>query len=94
MYKIKDIIARADEVTVEKILNKQLVQLVQKLDKKYLKTSELKKLIFLINEERKFLDDKTFREILIDLLRVEEIKLLAETLGFLISKDICDRQVE
>ncbi|WHY88588.1 DEAD/DEAH box helicase [Neobacillus novalis] len=88
MYKVKDIISRADEVTVEKILGKQLVLLVQKLDKQYVKTNELKKLIFHINEERKFLDNKKFREILIDLLRVEEIKLLAETLGYLNSKGI------
>jgi DNA repair protein RadD len=83
MFNIRNIISRADEHTIQIILGKQLLKLIQLLDPKYVKTSQLKNLIFEIHDERIFLDDRNYRSILINLLKIGEAKLLAETFGFL-----------
>ncbi|WP_423798163.1 DEAD/DEAH box helicase [Neobacillus sp. SAB-20_R2A] len=82
MFSIKNIISRADELTIQEIIGKQLIKLTQLLDEKYLKTANLKNIVFQIYEERSFLDNKNLRIILINLLRFNEAKLIADTLGF------------
>jgi DNA repair protein RadD len=89
MLNVRNIISRADELTVEKILSRQFIKLMQSLDEKYLKTSELKNLIFETNEEFLFIEDNGFRTILVDLLRKNEALLMANTLGFSSSSASC-----
>lgn len=89
MLNVKKIVSRADEYTVQKILSRQFIKLMQSLDHKYLKTSELKTLIFLTYEEHDFIKNTLLRSILIDLLREDEAKLMSETLGFLSSNVTC-----
>lgn len=92
MLNIKKIISRADEFTVQKILSKQFIKLMETLDPKYIKTTALKSLIFLTHKEEEFIEDKKLREILIDLLREKEVNMVAETLGFSKSIHICPYQ--
>jgi DNA repair protein RadD len=89
MLNVRNIISRADELTVEKILSRQFIKLMQSLDEKYLKTSELKNLIFETNEEILFIENNGLRTILIDLLRKNEALLMADTLGFSSSSATC-----
>lgn len=89
MLSVKRIVSRADEFTVQKILSRQFIKLMQSLDHKYIKTSELKNLIFLTYEEHHFIENTLLRSILIDLLREDEAKLISETLGFLSSTVTC-----
>ncbi|MGM0846488.1 MAG: DEAD/DEAH box helicase [Bacillota bacterium] len=83
MLDVKRIISRADEFTIQKILDPQVIKITQLIDSNFSKTSEMKKLIFTTIEEREFLNDKTLRSVLIDLLREDEVRMIAETLGFL-----------
>jgi DNA repair protein RadD len=83
VFFVKKIISRSDELTVQDILGKQLIKLMQLLDENYLKTANLKNLIFQIYQERSFLDNKNLRMILINLLKLNEAKLIADTLGYI-----------
>lgn len=87
MFDVKKIISRADERTIGQILGNQLLKLVQTVEPKYQSSSEIKKLIFLLHPEKEFLNNKKLRSILIDLLKPEEIRLIADTLGFLNSNE-------
>jgi DNA repair protein RadD len=87
VFSVKKIISRADEITIQDILGEQLIKLVQLLDTSYQKTGNLKSLIFQIYQERSFLDNRDLRITLIDLLKFEEVKLIADTLGYLSSND-------
>ncbi|MEH7073823.1 DEAD/DEAH box helicase, partial [Neobacillus drentensis] len=87
MFSVKKIISRADEVTIQDILGEQLIKLVQLLDVSYQKTANLKNLIFQIYYERSFLDNRDLRLTLINLLKFEEVKIIADTLGYLSSND-------
>jgi DNA repair protein RadD len=89
MLNVRNIISRADELTLQKILSSQYIKLVQSLDEKYSKTSELKNLVFETNEEVHFIKDIKLRLILIDLLRKNEALLMADTLGFSSSASTC-----
>jgi DNA repair protein RadD len=87
VFSFKKIISRVDEITIQDILGKQLIKLVNLLDTSYQKTGNLKSLIFQIYQERSFLDNRDLRITLIDLLKFEEVKLIADTLGYLNSND-------
>ena len=93
MFSIKSIISRADEFTIQGILGKQLIKLIQTMDPKYRKTNELKKLIFQIHSEQAFLEDIKLREILINLLKIDEVKLVSNTLGYLTNTKYKDEYV-
>jgi DNA repair protein RadD len=87
VFSVKKIVSRADEITLQEILGNQLIKLVKLLDPNYQKTANLKSLIFQIYQERSFLDNRDLRLTLIDLLKFDEVKLLADTLGYLSSNN-------
>jgi DNA repair protein RadD len=74
-------------MTIQEILGKELIALIQQLDEKSKRTANLKNLIFQIYQERSFLDNKNLRIILINLLKFNEVKLIADTLGFIGSNE-------
>lgn len=86
MFNVRNIISRADELTFQELLGQELIKLIQTLEPKYSKSSEMKHLIFQIYSERAFLDNMKLRGILLDLMKQNEIKIIADTLGFLNSK--------
>lgn len=86
MLSIKEIIHRADEITIQEIIGSQTVKILNLINENNY-TSKFKKIILDHHSEEKILTDKRLRDIIIDLLRPEEIKALAKILGLYISQD-------
>jgi DNA repair protein RadD len=86
LFTIKEIIYRADEITIQEIIGSQTVKILNLINEiNY--NSKFKKVILDLYSEEKILSDKRLRDIVIDLLRPEEIKALAKVLGVYNSHD-------
>ncbi|WP_318503038.1 DEAD/DEAH box helicase [Bacillus sp. T3] len=86
MLSIKEIIHRADEITIQEIIGSQTVKILNLINESNY-NSKFKKIILEFHSEEKILSDKRLRDIVIDLLRLEEIKALAKILGVYNSHD-------
>ena len=86
MLTIKEIIHRADEITIQEIIGSQTIKILNLIDESNY-TSKFKKIILDFHSDEKILSDKRLRDIVIDLLRPEEIKTVAKILGVYNSHD-------
>ncbi|RUL46533.1 DEAD/DEAH box helicase [Lysinibacillus antri] len=87
MLSVKELISRADEITVQEIIGNQTIKILNLMNNGNSYTSKLKKIILDLHSEEKLLTDKKFRDILIDLMRPEEIKTVARILGIYSPRD-------
>lgn len=87
LLNLKDILQRADEITIQEILGTQTMKILNLLNEEDIHIREVKKIILNLHSEEEILANSKFRNIIFDLLRPEEAKSLARILGIYNSYD-------
>ncbi|WLR51769.1 DEAD/DEAH box helicase [Bacillus tianshenii] len=78
---LKEVLHRAEECILQEILGSQTIRILTTLDSKYRRSTEMKSLIFKLYKDEEILLNKNLRNIVIDLLKVNEVQLLGNILG-------------
>lgn len=81
MLKLKEVLLRADEITVQEILGTHSVKILNLLNKDGIYLSKLKEYILNLYTEEELLTNKELRNAIIDLLKPDEAKAIARILG-------------
>ncbi|MCM0625136.1 DEAD/DEAH box helicase [Lysinibacillus sp. OL1_EC] len=87
MLNLKEILHRADEITIQEILGTQTVKILNLMSNEGIYIGEIKKIILDLHSEEAMLLDCNFRNIIFDLLRLDEAKTLARILGVFSPQD-------
>lgn len=77
LLNIENVLSRADEITIQKILGNQTIKILAIIDDEYRYNSKLKELIKEIQGKENLLINQTIRNLIIDLLKEVEVKRLA-----------------
>lgn len=78
---LKKLLSRADEYTLQQIMGSQTVKILHLLKEDSLYNRDLKELILRLHSPQSLLQIKEYRDLLIDLMREEEIKALGRILN-------------
>ncbi|MGE7696707.1 DEAD/DEAH box helicase [Lysinibacillus sp. NPDC094177] len=87
MLNLKEILHRADEITIQEILGTQTVKILSLMSNEGIYIGEIKKIILDLHSEEEMLLDCNFRNIIFDLLKLDEAKALAKILGVFSPQD-------
>lgn len=87
MLNLKEILHRADEITIQEILGTQTVKILNLMSNEGIYIGEIKKIILDLHSEEEMLSDCNFRNLIFDLLRPDEAKTLAKILGVFAPQD-------
>ena len=79
--KLKNLLSRADEYTLQQMMGSQTVKILRLLKEGSLYNSELKELILRLHTPQLLLQNKQYRNLLIDMMKEEEVKTLSRILG-------------
>ncbi|OCX63311.1 hypothetical protein BFM98_13950 [Lysinibacillus sp. AR18-8] len=87
MLNLKEILHRADEITIQEILGTQTLKILNLMSNEGIYIGEIKKIILDLHSEEEMLSDSNFRNLIFDLLRPDEAKTLAKILGVYAPQD-------
>ncbi|MFK5710236.1 DEAD/DEAH box helicase [Lysinibacillus boronitolerans] len=87
MLNLKEILLRADEMSIQDILGEQTIKILNLLNEDGIYLSELKRLILNLHSGEDLLSNPKYRKIIIDLLKLDEAKTIARILGVYHSTD-------
>lgn len=87
MLNLREILLRADEITIQEILGEQTVKILNLLHDDGIYLSELKRLLLSLHSDEELLSNNKFRNIILDLLKPDEAKAIARILGVYRSTD-------
>lgn len=89
--KFEDLFSRADDETIQDILGSQTISILSKIDPENAYNSNLRKVIIDLFGVEGLLLNRNYRALLIDLLRSQELKILAKLLR--VDSDIVDSEL-
>ena len=75
---VKDLLLRLGTENLIKFIDNDLFKIIQLRDKSILKQKNFTEIILKLNSEKKLLSDDNFRKILIDSLKENEARIIAE----------------